>query len=598
MLSAFFPLSSKFSLVPTFNSTLFISTFFISRKAIQTYLSALLLFTLAGCNSDSSSDESTDEERPTITQNSQPIANAGIDQTVSNENPITLNGNMSTDSDGDNLTFNWQIISQPTDSNAELNNAQSSTPNFTADIIGNYIISLMVNDGSLDSTADEVIITVNDTNQAPIATDNTVTLNSNDTINITLVATDQDNDILTYNIESEPENGIISQNNDIIIYTPDDNFIGRDNFTFTANDGENSSNLASVFIDVLELSATTTLLDGSIVDTAMLVNLGNQLYHDSNLSNPIGQSCASCHDLNTGFDDPNTANPTSVGADGISFGTRNTPTASYSAHIPAPTQQGDGRAQALIGGLFLDGRAESLEEQAKGPFLNPVEMGNANASDVIDKVAQSTYAAEFELLFGNNILLEVDRAYDYIADAIAAFERTTIFSPFSSKFDQVQAGTAVFTNAENRGLDIFNGKGDCQRCHSVNGAINDNNPEVFSDFTYQNIGVPSNPLLPAFIEDPTFIDLGLGAETGNNRNNGEFRVSTLRNINDTAPYMHNGVFTTLREVIDFYNTRDTTFTNEPEVNQNIDQGGRIGELNLTENEIDDLIAFLVTLSDE
>ncbi|OUR63571.1 hypothetical protein A9Q74_00365 [Colwellia sp. 39_35_sub15_T18] len=587
-------LSSKVSLVTTL-----ISTFFISRTVVKTSSSALLLFILTGCNSESSSNESTAEERPNIVRNSQPIANAGIDQTVSNENTITLNGNMSTDNDGDNLTFNWQITSQPTDSNADLSNTQSSTPNFTADITGNYIISLIVNDGSLDSIADEVIITVNDTNQTPVAIDNTVTLNSNDTVNITLVATDQDNTILTYNIESEPENGVISQNNNSVIYTPNDNFIGSDSFTFTANDGEDSSNLASVFIDVLELNATTTLLDGSIVDTAMLVNLGNQLYHDSNLSNPIGQSCASCHDLTTGFDDPNAANPTSVGADGISFGTRNAPTASYSAHIPAPQiQQGQGRAQTLIGGLFLDGRAESLEEQAKGPFLNPVEMGNADASDVINKVAQSTYAAEFELLFGDNVLSEVDRAYDYVADAIAAFERTTIFSPFSSKFDQVQAGTSVFTNAENRGQNLFNGKGDCQRCHAVNGAINDNNPEVFSDFTYQNIGVPSNPLLPAFIEDPTFIDLGLGAETGNNSNNGEFRVPTLRNINDTAPYMHNGVFTTLREVIDFYNTRDTTFANEPEVNQNVDQGGRIGELNLTENEIDDLIAFLVTLSDE
>jgi len=535
---------------------------------------------------------------PIITQNSRPIADAGIDQTINNEELVTLNGDMSTDSDGDHLSFTWQMASRPTGSNADLNNTQSTTPSFTADIAGNYTINLIVNDGNLDSTADEVIITANSANQTPIAIDNTVTLSSNNTIDITLVATDQDSVTLTYNIENEPENGAINQNNNNIIYTPNDDFIGSDSFTFTANDGENTSNIATVFIDILELSATTTLLDGSIVDTAMLVNLGNQLYHDSNLSNPIGQSCASCHDLNTGFDDPNTANPTSIGADGISFGTRNAPTASYSAHIPAPTQQGGGGAQALIGGLFLDGRAESLEEQAKGPFLNPVEMGNTSASDVIDKIAQSTYAAEFELLFGDDILAEVDRSYDYVADAIAAFERTTIFSPFSSKFDQVQAGTTSFTDAENRGQNIFNNKGDCQRCHAVTGAVNNNNPEVFSDFTYKNIGVPSNPLLPAFIEDPTFIDLGLGAETNNNRNNGEFRVSTLRNINDTAPYMHNGIFTTLREVIDFYNTRDTTFANDPEVNQNIDQGGRIGELNLTENEIDDLIAFLTTLSDE
>jgi len=435
-------------------------------------------------------------------------------------------------------------------------------------------------------------------NQAPIAFDNVVTLQSNETIAITLVATDNENSPLTYTIDNAPENGDISQNDNIIIYTSNNNFIGSDSFTFIANDGDDNSNSATVSIDVMA-SNLTTLLDGSIVDTAMLVNLGNLLYHDANLSNPMGQSCASCHDLNTGLDDPNTANPTSVGADGKSFGTRNSPTASYSAHIPAPQNPVAGGAQGLIGGLFLDGRAASLEEQAKGPFLNPVEMGNTSASEVINKVAHSTYATEFELLFGDDILLDSDRAYNYLADAIAAFERTSIFSPFSSKFDQVQAGTATFTNAERQGQTVFNNKGDCQRCHGTNAAdANTNNPEIFSDFTYKNIGVPSNPLLPAFIEDPLFIDLGLGAQSGNDRNNGQFRVSTLRNIANTAPYMHNGVFTTLREVINFYNTRDTSFTEVPEISQNLDQGGRIGELNLTENEIDDLIAFLETLSDE
>lgn len=336
---------------------------------------------------------------------------------------------------------------------------------------------------------------------------------------------------------------------------------------------------------------TTTLVDGTAVNTQQLVNLGNILYHDTNLSTPVGQSCASCHDMNTGFDDPNSSNPSSIGADQQSFGTRNSPTTSYSAFIPPPrlmpAQRG---AQRLTGGLFLDGRAASLEEQAKGPFLNPVEMGNVSEQDVITKITESTYATEFELLFGEDILLNAEQAYNYMADAIAAFERSTIFSPFSSKFDQAQAGTASLTAAENRGFNIFNTKGQCQVCH-------DGNRRVFSNFTYRNIGVPSNPQLLAFINDPNFIDLGLGAVNGNAQNDGQFRVPTLRNIADTSPYMHNGVFTTLREVIEFYNTRDTTFSESPEVARNIAQGGRLGELNLTINEIDDLVAFLETLSD-
>jgi len=346
-----------------------------------------------------------------------------------------------------------------------------------------------------------------------------------------------------------------------------------------------------------ENNDTTTLIDGTVVDTQQLIALGNLLYHDTNLSSPIGQSCASCHDINTGFDNPNSSNPTSVGADLESFGTRNAPTASYSAFIPAPafalTRRG---TQRLIGGLFLDGRAQSLEEQAKGPFINPVEMGNSSEQEVISKVAISTYAAEFELLFGENILLDAEQAYNYVADAIAAFERSSIFSPFSSKFDQVQAGTLNFTATENRGQNIFNNKGDCRRCHGRNVNRDNNTPEVFSDFTYRNIGIPSNPQLPALINDPSFIDLGLGAVSGDVRNDGEFRVPTLRNIANTSPYMHNGAFSTLREVIEFYNTRDTTFSEAPEVNRNISQG-RIGELNLTTNEINDLIAFLETLTD-
>lgn len=345
---------------------------------------------------------------------------------------------------------------------------------------------------------------------------------------------------------------------------------------------------------------TTTLVDGTVVNTAALISLGEQIYNDTNLSTPAGQSCASCHSQAAGFADPNTQNPTSLGADNISFGGRNSPTASYAAHIPAPqtvmrTPPNGGNANPVrIGGLFWDGRAESLEEQAKGPFLNPIEMGNSDESEVINKISEAVYASEFEALFGTDIFNDVERSYNYVADAIAAFERTDLFSPFTSKFDQVQNGTATFTQSEQRGQNLFNGRAQCDRCHS--GA--DNEPQMFSNFEFENIGVPSNPLLPAVMEDPSFVDLGLGAVTGNNRDNGRFRASSLRNVAITPPYMHNGVFNTLREVIDFYNTRDTTFNQLPEVAQNIDQGGDIGELGLSDNEVNDLIAFLETLTDQ
>ena len=348
---------------------------------------------------------------------------------------------------------------------------------------------------------------------------------------------------------------------------------------------------------VAEDANVTVVSDGTMVVTADLESLGERLFNDTNLSSPTGQSCASCHNETTGFDDPNDSQPTSLGADGASVGTRNAPTASYTAHVPEPSIEmrpgpGGELVPVLIGGLFLDGRAVNLEEQAKGPFLNPAEMANASEADVIESIKASDYADDFESLFGEGILDEVDRSYDYVADAIAAFERTALFSPFTAKFDQVAENTAVFTTAEARGEGLFNGKAECNRCHTSNADI-----VVFSEFEYHNIGVPSNALLPAFIADPDFIDNGLGDITGDARDNGRFRTPNLRNIAITAPYMHNGIFTSLTDVIQFYNTRDTTFPQPPEVMQNIDQAGNIGELNLAPNEVADIVAFLETLTD-
>ena len=558
---------------------------------LKSLILAMLLTLVSACGGGSESsttdNTTTDGDTTPSTTNSAPVANAGNDQVGDVNDIVTLNGSGSNDADNDTLTYRWSFVSQPDSSSASLNNDQSVMPSFSLDVAGEYIISLVVNDGTVNSAVDEVTITAE--NEAPRANDDSTSVISGNTISIELVANSESTQTLSYQIETQASNGNVTLNNNIASYQANNGFVGNDSFTFSASDGDNKSNTATINIEVVALSETTTLHDGRVVITADLVALGNLLYTDSNLSNPVGQSCASCHDLNTGFDDPNSSNPTSVGADGDSFGTRNSPTASYSAHIPAPTRQRNG----LVGGLFIDGRAQSLEEQAKAPFTNPVEMANASAAEVIEKVSNATYASDFENLFGETVFTDNALSFNYVADAIAAFERTDVFSPFSAKFDQVQAGNATFTAAEARGLDLFNNKADCHRCHHTNNGL-----EVFSDFAYENIGVPKNPQLPALIADASFIDLGLGGESGDNRENGRFRTPTLRNIADTAPYMHNGVFNSLREVIDFYNTRDTSFPDDPEVNQNVDQGGRIGELGLTDNEIDDLIVFLETLSDQ
>ncbi|MES0328193.1 MAG: cytochrome c peroxidase [Gammaproteobacteria bacterium] len=340
---------------------------------------------------------------------------------------------------------------------------------------------------------------------------------------------------------------------------------------------------------------TTTAAVAGINAVVSMQALGEKLYFDENLSSPVGQSCASCHLPEAGFADPDSHFPVSEGVISGRFGNRNTPTASYAAAIPE--LQFDILRNRFLGGQFLDGRANTLEEQAQGPFLNPLEMNNTKQG-VIEAVRLSNYASDFEIVFGQDSLDDVDSAYEEIAQAIAEFERTELFSPFSAKLDAVQARTAVFTQAEQRGLNLFTGKADCGRCHGLT-----NTQSVLTDFSYHNLGVQANINNPFYSLDSSlnsdgnaFVDLGLGAVLNDARENGKFRVPTLRNVAITAPYMHNGVFDSLQQVIDFYNSRDTNPDQPPaEVDVNKDRG--IGDLRLTQGEIDDLIAFLNTFTD-
>lgn len=335
------------------------------------------------------------------------------------------------------------------------------------------------------------------------------------------------------------------------------------------------------------------------VEVATIEEVGRELYFDTNLSNPAGQSCASCHTPEAGFDDPDDLDPTSEGAVANRFGARNTPMASYAAFIPP--LRFDVEENRFVGGLFWDGRADSLEEQARAPFLNPLEMNMESEEAVVEAVRQSHYAQDFIQVFGEDVFDEVDEAYIKISEAIAAFERTEAFMPFTSKFDAVQNEEAEFTESESRGFDLFVGEvdeggADCAGCHNSF----EDGPLLFANFEYENIGVPANPNNAFYSlsedfnpEGESFVDLGLGTVVGDDREDGKFRVPPLRNVAETAPYMHNGVFNTLREVLDFYNDRDP---NDAEVTRNVTNDA-VGDLNLSEQDLQDLEAFLRTLSD-
>lgn len=332
------------------------------------------------------------------------------------------------------------------------------------------------------------------------------------------------------------------------------------------------------------------------------VVVGKLAYFDTTLSTPAGQSCASCHSPDTGFAEPHASLPVSQGVLSWLVGNRNAPTAAYAAF--SPEFHFDEMELTYVGGQFWDGRAATLADQAKGPFLNPLEMHNAGKGDVIAAIKASDYAGLFERAFGEGALDDVEKAYDQLAEAIAAYEQSSEVVRFSSKYDAYIRGEATLSDAEARGLELFEStKARCSDCHTTT-PLADGTPALFTDFTYDNLGVPRNPSNPFYAlpaehnpDGATYVDLGLGGALGDAAENGKMKVPTLRNIGLTAPYMHNGVFATLREVVMFYNTRDTDPAwGPPEVDEHVNVE-ELGNLGLTEQEVDDLVAFMLTLDD-
>jgi cytochrome c peroxidase len=309
------------------------------------------------------------------------------------------------------------------------------------------------------------------------------------------------------------------------------------------------------------------------------------------------------------------------------FGNRKPPSAAYATFSPIFHYDSD--EGVFIGGNFWDGRATGEEldnpaaDQALGPFLNPVEQNNPSKQAVLEQVAASKYAKLWEAVWGEPIRYDtednIEINYDRIGLAIAAYEASRAVNAFSSKYDAYLEGIAELTAKEAWGLELFNGKAMCSACHPSNGP-----KPLFTDFTYDNLGVPKNPENPfydmdtVFLDDGTpinpdgadWVDLGLGAflltrlewEMYAEENMGKHKVPTLRNV-DKRPgngfpkaYMHNGVFKSLKEVVRFYNTRDTGSWPPPEVPQNVNKT-ELGNLGLTDAEENALVTFMKTLSD-
>jgi len=336
------------------------------------------------------------------------------------------------------------------------------------------------------------------------------------------------------------------------------------------------------------------------------MTLGEKLYHDTSLSKDKTMACATCHVIKSAFVDPRPTNLSlgaSLGDDLVSIGDRNAPTAAYAKFIPR--FHFDSHEGLYIGGQFLDGRASDLTEQAKGPFLNPVEMNMPDEASVMARVQENAeYVQAFKEIYGDDIFNDTQKAYEALTDTIAKFEKSDTFSLFNSKYDKALKGEEILTEQETRGLALFNGKAECHSCHPADG------PKAhFTDFSYDNLGVPVNHILrTANGKGDDFVDNGLyeNTQVSDPALKGAFRVSTLRNIAVTGPYMHNGIFKNLATVVHFYNTRDVPGAVNPETGAAWEKGevdvnkndAELGNLKLNQEEESDLVAFLKTLTDE
>jgi cytochrome c peroxidase len=360
-----------------------------------------------------------------------------------------------------------------------------------------------------------------------------------------------------------------------------------------------------------------------------LAQLGQLLFSDANLSEPRGTACLACHQPGKGFAGNHGSRiGVALGSQAGALGLRNAMTNSYVGSIP-PLQfvTANGETEAL-GGHFWDGRADTLALQALGPLLNPLEMNNANRQAVVTKLTAASYAPLFRQVFGPDAFSDTDTAFTNIGVAIAAFEQAAL-QPFSSKYDAYVRGRATLSAPEMRGMALFmdTQRANCAGCHLMNPSSGNPQDSLFSEFTYYATGIPRNRAIPRNA-DSSFYDLGLcgpdrtaptlpadvasGVTIGNFC--GKFRMPTLRNVAERPAFMHNGFFRDLREVVRFYSTRASNperwyggsplpddlpvvYRGNLEVTKApFNRAAGSGPL-LSDTEVNDIVAFLHTLSD-
>lgn len=363
-----------------------------------------------------------------------------------------------------------------------------------------------------------------------------------------------------------------------------------------------------------------------------LSELGQRLFMDPRLSASGQLACATCHDPTNRFAPRNALPVQAGGPDMHSQGVRATPSLTYLQAVPPFTEhffESDDEGDESVdngptGGLNWDGRSDTPHDQARFPLLSAFEMANASEADVVRRALAAGYGPALVKAAGPAALTDAAVAYAGIAKALEVYEQDwKTFYPYSSKYDAYLAGKAALTAQESRGLAAFEDpdKGNCASCH-ISRPANDGEPPQFTDFGLIAIGAPRNMAIPAN-KDQAYFDLGVCGPlrtdmAGHKEYCGLFRTPSLRNVALRHSFFHNGVFHSLRDVVAFYATRDTdpgrwypkradgsvdVFNDLPQqyranLNNEPPFGGKRGDKPaLSDQEIDDIVVFLGTLTD-
>jgi len=295
------------------------------------------------------------------------------------------------------------------------------------------------------------------------------------------------------------------------------------------------------------------------------VLLGRQAFFDARLSEPAGTSCASCHDPAQGFaGNHGSGIGVALGSRPDLVGVRNVPSVLYAAYVPPLFfyQDDDALAPTPFGGLFTDGRVDTVAQLVRHPLLDPLEMHNPDTDAIARKLRTAPYADAFRRSFGPDVFATTAGSLAALGAAMDAFLQSREMAPFSSRYDAWVQGRAQLTAQELRGLKVFKDpdRGNCVSCHRFNETSSNPARSLFTDFGYDAIGVPRNRAIPAN-RDPRRFDEGLCATAAakgwpdSGQWCGYFRTPSLRNVAARERYMHNGVFADLRDTVAFYATR-------------------------------------------